>query len=191
MERRYFSSKITHENREVNGMASVFNIESRDFGGFIEIIHKGFFDSVMDNDVRALWEHSMLYPLARTKNKSLSLSLNDTGLGYAFSAPKTSYAEDLLINLDSGLVDESSFGFLVAEDGEDIERREDGRWIRHLTKAYKLIDVSPVTMAAFPNTDVAKRSIDQYLNKLDEKSNKSFLFMAGMNLRLKEIEIQS
>lgn len=187
-ELRYFSSKITHQERNVKGRASVFGIESRDYGGFIEIVHKGFFDDVMDQDTVALWEHDMKYPLARVKNKSLVLDLSDTGLNYSFSAPLTTYANDLLINLDSGLVDESSFGLIIAEDGEDIERRSDGRWIRHLHKAAKLIDVSPVTLAAFPNTDVAKRSIDGYLKALDQKANKTFLHMADLTVRLQEIE---
>ena len=99
LERRNFTnSEIRVENaesREVVGYASVFTDAdgnealSENLGGFRERISKNAFDSVLDNDVRALFNHNPDLIMGRTKAGTLKLSVDERGLKYNFTAPDT------------------------------------------------------------------------------------------------------
>lgn len=150
---------------KVVGYAAVFNKWSRDLGGFTEKIEHGFFDGITHNaETFALFNHNYDMPLAAIKNRSLSLIVDEIGLRYEFIAPKTNIGNDLVQNIRSGLVSESSFGFTV-EDSEWSEGpNESGLWERTLLRGKKLYDVSPVTLAAYPDTAVAVSEM-RHLNK--------------------------
>ena len=140
-ERRTFNTtemRLDKENeRRVVGYASVFNSLSENLGGFRELISERAFDGVMEDSVVALINHDMNYPLARTDNGTLTLSVDSKGLRYSFDVPEgLSYGNDLLINLRSGNIFQSSFGFIVEEDSWE---RKDGEHIRTIEK------VSPAT----------------------------------------------
>src|SRR5690554_3629238 len=95
----------------VVGYGAVFSKWSRDLGGFIERIQQGFFDGLLDDpETFALFNHNYDMPLAAIKNRSLHLSNDEIGLRYEFVAPDTTVGRDLVTNIRSGLVSESSFG---------------------------------------------------------------------------------
>ena len=135
------------EDRMVSGYAAVFNSESEDLGGFIEIIKPGAFSDVLDNDVRALWNHDQNYLLARTTSGTLKISEDARGLYYEFDAPNTTYGNDLLELLRRGDVTQSSFGFAIKKD-EWVSRN--GLTYRYIHSVSRLFDVSPVTYPAYP-----------------------------------------
>jgi len=137
------------EERMVSGYAAVFNQESEDLGGFIEIIKPGAFRDVLDNDVRALWNHDQNYLLARTTSGTLKIAEDARGLYYEFDAPHTTYGNDLLELLRRGDVTQSSFGFTIKKD-EWISRN--GITYRYIHSVARLFDVSPVTYPAYPST---------------------------------------
>ena len=87
--------KAAAESRTVEGYASVFNSMSEDLG-FREVILPGAFSDVLDNDVRALYNHDSNYLLARTTSGTLELKEDDKGLYYRFEMPNTSYGNDML-----------------------------------------------------------------------------------------------
>ena len=173
-ERRFFTQtemRVDEENpRKVVGYASVFNSLSEDLGGFREQVSERAFEGVMNDQVVALINHDMNYPLSRTDNGSLQLSVDSKGLRYSFDVPEgLSYGNDLLINLKSGNIYESSFGFIVEEDSWE---RKDGQPIRTIEKVSRLIDVSPVTIPAYKGTNVstvAKRNLNLYNEKQETK----------------------
>ena len=70
-----------------------------------------------------------------------------------------------MVSIERGDVSQSSFGFTVASDEW---RKEEGEEVRYIKKLKRLFDVSPVTFPAYPDTDVAKRSHDEFI-KLNEK----------------------
>jgi HK97 family phage prohead protease len=158
-ERRSFSTRITVEKRGasgdvsvVRGHAAVFDSLSENLGGFREIILKGAFDNVMDNDVRALFNHdSNQPPLARTKSGTLEIGLDARGLTYEFEAPDTQIGRDLVVSLERGDIDESSFGFIVKTDSWDEDT--EGRVVRTIVEIDELFDVSPVNFGAYQATD--------------------------------------
>ena len=162
-ERRLFSQteiRLDKNNdRKVIGYASVFNSLSENLGGFREKISERAFDSVLEDNVVALINHDMNFPLARTDNGSLQLSVDKKGLRYSFDVPEgLSYGNDLLINLKAGNISQSSFGFIVEEDSWE---REEGEHIRTIEKVGRLIDVSPVTIPAYPESSAQVSTLAQ------------------------------
>jgi len=145
----------------VTGHAAVFDQLSENLGGFFEKIAPGAFDGVLNDDVRALFNHDPNLILGRTAAKTLKLSVDTTGLKVDFSIPDTSYGRDLIVSLERGDINQMSFGFQVEED-EWNEDDTTGAVIRTITKVKRLFDISPITFPAYPQTDVAKRSMDEW-----------------------------
>lgn len=171
IERRVFNGEVRAasegEARRVGGFAAMYNRETELWPGFFEVIEPGFFDNVLTNDVRALKNHNDDWVLGRTKAGTLRLSSDAEGLRYEYDDPGTTYSRDLLISIERGDIDQSSFGFSVREGGDTIERQERGGQIvrvRTLKKggAETLFDVSPVTYPAYHDTSVALRKSAQF-----------------------------
>lgn len=171
---RYFNFELRVAKGEdgedyVEGHGAVFNSKSENLGGFREIIKPGAFDDVLKDDVRALFNHDSNKILGRTKAGTLELSVDEKGLFYRYKSPNTSYARDLIESLNRGDVDQSSFGFSVDRYGQDWAEDEDGNLTRTISKVKRLYDVSPVTFPAYPDTDVAKRSLDEWKEEQENK----------------------
>ena len=152
------------ESRFVEGYASVFNSRSRDLGGFQEIILPGAFDGLIEkSDVRCLLDHNPQRGiLARSKNGqgSLHLSIDERGLKYEFDAPHTALGDEVVEGLKRGDYSESSFAFRVQD--EQWTKEEDGTYLRTISKISGLYDVSIVQQAAYGDTSVALRSLDEF-----------------------------
>jgi len=157
------------EREWVVGYAAKFGVNSLDLGDFIERIDPGAFGIVAERrgrkkplETRALWNHDPNYPLARYPG-TLKLSVDDVGLRYEFPVPDTSYGRDLAANIQAGIVRGSSFSFTVPSGG-DSWAVEDGRSVRTIQRVDSLLDVSPTTFPAYPDTDVkvAQRSYDAF-----------------------------
>lgn len=173
-EKRQFPGSIQVERRAdgpplIRGHAAVFGKLSENLGGFREIIAPGAFDDVLQDDVRALFNHDESLILGRTSAKTVRIGIDADGLTYDIDPPDTQYARDLLVSMERGDVRESSFGFKVARGGDLWDEDDDGVLIRTITKVSRLYDVSPVTFPAYPDTDVAKRGAEQYRSKHDEQ----------------------
>jgi HK97 family phage prohead protease len=149
--------KAALEGRTVEGYASVFNSMSEDLGGFREIILPGAFSEVLDNDVRALYNHDSNYLLARTTSGTLELKEDDKGLYYRFEMPNTSYGNDMLELFRRGDLSQSSFGFTVEKDSW---RMEEGQHVRYIERVGSLFDVSPVVYPAYTAASSGLRSAE-------------------------------
>lgn len=198
LERRNFTnSEIRVENadnREVVGYASVFTDAdgnealSENLGGFREKIDPEAFNGVLDNDVRALFNHDPNLILGRTTAGTLSLSVDERGLKYNFIAPDTTAGRDLIVSLERGDVNQSSFGFIVEED--DWEEDNDGMTIRTIKKVGRLLDISPVVYPAYPDAEAGKRSLLNYRTELEKKeNNKQDQKIINRNLLDKKIKL--
>jgi hypothetical protein len=150
------------EQRRLAGHAAVFNTPT-DIGGFNEAIEPGAFrDSIGRDPVAALFNHNPSWVLGSTRNKTLRLSEDATGLYMEVDLPDTTQARDLLELVRRGDVSQQSFSFAVdGKDGEEWTKAE-GRWLRTIKRA-KLYDVSPVTFAAYPTTSISVRTADEVL----------------------------
>jgi len=187
MERRF----LQHEVRAIvdngvtyiDGTASTFNSLSEDLGGFREVIAPNAFANVLQDDVRALFNHDANYVLGRTKSNTLKIWQDDKGLHYRIQPPNTQFAKDLIESINRGDISGSSFGFsFIWDEDDEWTKDKNGTPIRTINRVQRLYDVSPVTYPAYPETDtkVARRSID----KLTEEEARK----VRIENRLKELE---
>ena len=143
----------------IEGYAAVFNSLSEDLGGFREIISPGAFKRSLKAgaDVRALVDHDPAKILGRNKAGTLSLREDDHGLHVRIKPPDTTAGRDTVESLRRGDVDQMSFAFSVVSDEWNTD---DGQEVRTINDV-DLHDVSIVTYAAYPDTSVAVRSLEQ------------------------------
>ncbi|MEZ2896544.1 HK97 family phage prohead protease, partial [Providencia rettgeri] len=152
-------NKPTH----IIGLGSVFDSRSELMYGFKEIIKPGAFDDVLKDDVRGLFNHDPNYILGRTAAGTLSLSVSERGLVYDITAPDTQTIRDLVLApMQRGDINQSSFAFRVARDGEDWYQDDEGVIIREIHKVSRLFDVSPVTYPAYQDAGAAVRSMEAW-----------------------------
>lgn len=141
----------------VAGYAAVFGRRSVDLGGFTELIDPGAFTkTITEADVVALWNHDMSSLMGRVSSSTLRLAIDAHGLAYDFDPPDTTPAHDLVELIGRGDVTGSSFGFRTVSD--EWLTDSEGRVTRTLLEV-ELIDVSPVALPAYPDTDAALRSL--------------------------------
>ena len=162
----------TEKPSKVFGYAAKFNRESENLGStdwqFYETIQPGAFDEVLNDDVRALFNHDPNAILARSKGGegSLKLGVDDIGLWYEFEAPDTQAGRDLMRSLERGDIDQSSFSFQVNREDQTIVETNDGKGPtvlrRTINKVARLFDVSPVTYPAYPDATVMLRSLQEF-----------------------------
>ena len=146
----------------LSGYAAVFNSLSEDLGGFREKIDPGAFKGALKkSDCRALFNHDSNFVLGRQAAGTLRLKEDKTGLFMEVDLPDTQFARDLQVSVERGDITQQSFGFTVKKDSweEDRDRKE---VTRTLNEIEELFDVSPVTFPAYPDTTVAKRSLDEF-----------------------------
>lgn len=157
--------RALRRGRTIEGYAIVFNKESRDLGGFKEIILPEAVDGILEqSDVLALLNHNESRGvLARSTNGDGTLELTKTNFGvrYRFDSPETSLGEEVLAGVRRGDIRTSSFSFSLPPEnaGEKWEKRSDGTYLRTITKFNKIYDVSPVYREAYADTTVAVRSL--------------------------------
>lgn len=160
-----YRATFDEESRHVEGYALLFNTDSRPMwgGDMIERIAPTALDGVLErSDVLCLMNHDERRGvLARWRKGegSLSLTVDEKGLRYAFDAPKTALGDELIEALKRGDIGESSFAFTVEKD--NWERKEDGTYVRTIVQIEQLYDVSPVYYPAYEDTSVALRSMEQ------------------------------
>lgn len=148
----------------IEGYALKFGTESEDLGGFIETIERGALKDTDFSDVRALFNHNADQIIARSSAGSLTLDVDDVGLKFKAKIPNTSYGRDLLENLRNGNINQCSFGFKLADNGDTIKFDEERSiYKRTLNKISEILDVSVVTYPAYKDSSVAPvlRSIDR------------------------------
>lgn len=170
-----FRATTKDDKTVLEGLASVFNEYSQDLGGFVEIIEPGFFDEVMENDVRSLMNHDPNYVLGRTKSGTLEIEQREDGLFQRTYPPvvepeAAQWAKDLMVSIRRGDIDQMSFAFIVkatyrgdAVDGDEWYVLGD-KIIRRLKKggAKELLDVSIVTYPAYLQTNVSANTRSRF-----------------------------
>lgn len=147
-QREFRMENAEYEGNTIRGYAAVYNSDSEWMGGFYEQIEAGAFDSVLENDVRAYFNHDENLLLGRVSSGTLRISTDKRGLFYEVDLPNTTYANDLVELMKRGDVNQSSFAFLIEKDRWE---QRGGTTYRIIEKVSRLLDVSPVAQPAYPD----------------------------------------
>jgi len=160
-----FRAEDTEDKKmEIKGYAVVF--DSPETYDYTEVIDKHALDKTDMTDVVLRYNHEDTFMvLARTRNKSLNLNVDDKGLFMeATLQDDISQHRDIYNAIKSGLIDKQSFAFTVEEDNYDYDTDT-----RTITKIGKLFDVSVVDQPFYNSTDVSVASSnDDFLERRNE-----------------------
>lgn len=150
---------ITEENNDmiVEGYAAVFETET-DLGWCKEVISRDAFNDCNMNDCVLKYNHNdNCLILARTRNKSLELEVDNKGLKIRATLIDTTQNRDIYKMIKAGLLDKMSFAFSVRKQEWDYEND-----VRRITEISQLFDVSVVDVPAYETTEIYARSKDSY-----------------------------
>lgn len=155
---------------KLSGHAAVFNRETvlvpanawyKGSPEIREVIEPGAFSKTLkERDVRAVWNHNTDIVLGRKGNGTLELREDEIGLANDIFPPDTSLIRDMVITpIERGDVDQMSFGFRIIRE----KMVEENNVITFTLKELDLVEVSPVTIPAYPQTDIelSARSADR------------------------------
>lgn len=162
-----FRAEDTEDGKmEIIGYAAVFN--SPETYGYTEIIDSRAFDGADMSDVVLRYNHNDSFMvLARTRNHSLNLNVDEKGLMIDATLQDDITDHRNIFNaIKSGLIDKQSFAFTVDEDNYDYDTDT-----RTITKIGKVFDVSVVDQPFYNATDVSvARDLnnDDFLTRREE-----------------------
>lgn len=164
LERRFFPFEVRVSEGDapkIEGTGVIYNqLSNVMYGMFREMIAPGAFsESIKRRDVRTLWNHNTDYPLGRTGNGTVRISEDEYGIHFSNDPPSTSWGSDAVQSIRRRDVSQMSFGFEVVPNGDSWSYDTDGMLIRKISQG-ELWEMSPVTFPAYPQTDVAVRSLE-------------------------------
>lgn len=145
----------------LEGYAIVFDEETMigdEERGFKEIISRNALAHTQMKDVPLKYNHmDSFLILARTKNKSLVLTVDNIGLKVHAELLDTRSNEDVYKMVRAGLLDKMSFAFTVDKQNWDRSEKIPLRKIESIDRLY---DVSIVDLPAYEGTSIYARSLD-------------------------------
>ena len=135
--------------------------------GFYESVDRSAFDGADMSDVCCKYNHNdSMTILARTRNKSLTLTVDEKGLHARIELQGNVQAHRDAYNMvQSGLLDKMSFAFSLPYDADCNclgQRVEMVNGVKHrtITKIDRLYDVSIVDAPAYDDTSIFARSLE-------------------------------
>lgn len=150
----------------VEGYAVVF--ESPQTYEYTEVIDRNALNNTDMNDCVLRYNHSEEgFSLARTRNHSLELTVDDNGLYVKARIIDTQHGRDLYKMIQENLVDKMSFAFTVSREEWDDETKT-----RRILEIDKLYDVSAVDQPFYQDTSIFARSLADYEKEVEEKKLK-------------------
>lgn len=126
-----------------------------------EVIDSRAFDNCDMSDVPFKYNHSDdFFVLARTRNKTLELMVDERGLKIRAKLADVGAGRDLYELIRRGDIDKMSFAFTVAKDSYDSLTHT-----RRILAIDKLYDVSAVDTPAYQSTNIAISARDYFTAK--------------------------
>lgn len=156
---RNFEMRADADELRVEGYAAVFDQEEvmYEYDGiqYKEVIDRKAFDEAKMADVVLNYNHGGK-PVARTKNKTLDLDIDETGLKVRADLSGTEEGRRLYEEIKGGYIDKMSFAFTVSEESYNKDTRT-----RRITGIKRLYDVAAVDIPAYDSTSISARSFYQ------------------------------
>lgn len=157
------------QSYKVRGYWTTFEEPYELVPGLFETIDRHALDNADMGDVIMQYDHSGDV-IARLRNNSLTLSVDDHGGFCEADLGGCQRGRDLHEAIRNGLVVEMSFGFTIADDGFEWEEDEDGTIRTRITKISRVYDISAVSIPANSSTSIV--SARSYLDAAIEAKRK-------------------
>ncbi len=149
----------------VEGYAVVFDTPATH--GFTEIVDKNAFNGCDMKDVCLKYNHDDSHLiLARTRNNSLRLTIDNKGVFIHAELIDTTSNRDIYKMIQAGLLDKMSFAFTVEEEKWDLATDT-----RTILKIDKLFDVSVVDTPFYDTTSIYARALNTLENEKEKLDN--------------------
>lgn len=141
-------------------------------GGFFEQVDRNAFEEADMSDVVFKYNHNDdFFPMARTRNGSLTLTPDEKGMFIHAELIDTTENRDIYKMVQAGLLKEGSFAFTIKEDKQRLD--DDGVVHRTITKIGKLFDISLCVNGAYGDlTNLMARNKESYEAMEIVKNNK-------------------
>jgi uncharacterized protein len=183
---RSFEVRLSETENRVEGYAATFDQETvmYEYDGiqYKEVIDRNAFSGAQIQDVVMNFNHSGK-PVARTKNKTLELQIDDVGLHISADLSGTEEGRRLYEEIKGGYIDKMSFAFTVNTDEYNRDTHT-----RRITGIKRLYDVAAVDIPAYDTTTIQARSFfeaeaererAEARNALELAKSKYFYFNGG------------
>ena len=127
------------------------------------------------SDVPLKYNHSDHVPiLARTRNKSLELTVDEKGLKIKATLLDTQDSIDMYKKVKAGLLDKMSFAFTVKD--YEVEEDEKGNVHRCITAFDRIFDVAIVDLPAYDDTEISadsRKQLESWRGTLESERTQS------------------
>mgnify|MGYP002571683496 CR=1 FL=1 len=167
-EYRAFELRAADGEMTVEGYAAIFEspavLYSYDGVDYREVIDREAFSGAQMADVVMNYNHQGK-PVARTKNGTLQLRVDSTGLQIRADLSGTEEGRRLYEEIRGGYIDKMSFAFTVSEDSYDRDTHT-----RRILGIQRLYDVAAVDLPAYDATNISARS---YFSAEAEKADRA------------------
>jgi uncharacterized protein len=167
----------------VEGYAARFNsptvLFEMDGNEYKEQIASDAFTEAKMEDVIFNYNHSGRV-MARTRNKTLQLAVDDSGLFIRARLDGTEEGRSLYSDIQNGYIDRMSFRFTIGQEAYDYQNRT---WT--VLRVKRLYDVSAVDIPAYDDTSIEARKADVLEAAAQEQKHKADAELAKRKLKLK------
>jgi len=169
IEKREFKVQVRSaedlDSRTIEGVAISFNTESRDLGGFVEVIKPEAFtnEDIKRFDIRLIAYHNSIYmPLARSNkgNGSLKIEVKEDGVHFSADMKTTAIGEEVLQSVRNQDITAMSFAFIA--ESQQWSKRSEGNYLRTITKFKNVKEFSLVDEPAYEATSISARAFDEF-----------------------------
>ncbi len=143
----------------IEGYFIKYDVETEIWNGYFEKIERNAVEQAIRNaDVRVLFNHDTSLVLGRTGNGTAKLRSDDIGLFAVVEInPNDPAAVGIYERIKRGDITGCSFGFYINSQEETL--RSDGSYLSVITEM-ELLEISPCTFPAYPQTEIAARAND-------------------------------
>lgn len=148
----------------IEGKAIVFNQQS-EYMGFYEIIKPEAVEGIDWSKTLLLYDHSFSNILARVDAKNLTINVKEDGVYFQATLNDSTLANDVYNDIKSGNVKGCSFGFNIAEGGDDWDFTSDGTPLHIITKIENIPELSLTPIPAYTQTSA---SVVRHLENIKE-----------------------
>lgn len=165
---RSVSNEDGNDDLFVEGYAATFDdptvIWEYDGAEYKEQIDDKAFEEADMSDVIFNYNHTGKV-MARTRNKTLTLTIDKKGLLIRAKLDGTEEGRKLYEEINGGYIDRMSFAFTVQEESYDSDNH-----MRTIRKIKKLYDVSAVDIPAYDTTSISARSFFELEREKEQKA---------------------